>query len=384
MRSWIKKASLIASLVGLYATSSLAANIPVPVPSPPTLGARSYVLMAYNSGQVLVGRDADKREEPASLTKMMTAYVVFSELKSGHIHMDDDVRISEKAWREPGSRMFIEVGDHIKVKQLLQGMIVQSGNDASVALAEHVAGTEDTFAQLMNQYAQQLGMTHTHFANATGLPHKEHYTTAHDLAKLARALIHDFPKYYKLFHEKKFTWNNISQYNRNKLLWRDDAVDGLKTGHTESAGYCLVSSAKKEDMRLISVVMGTDSEDARADQSQALLNYGFRFFETHRLYQAGEALTKPRVWKGSEETVPLGLNHDMWVTIPQHRYDQLKATMSVDTMITAPVNKGKTYGSVVVKLGDGVVEQEPLVALNSVKEGGLWRKMVDEVLLMFH
>jgi len=355
----------------------------VPLPAPPKLAAPSYVLMDFDSGREIVKHNAGQRMEPASLTKMMTVYAVFSELQQGHLSMDDKVRVSEHAWRAEGSRMFIEVGDKISVRKLLHGVIVQSGNDASIALAEKVAGDEHTFAQLMNQYAQQLGMTHTHYMNATGLPHKDHYTTAEDTAKLARALIRDFPEYYDLFSIKTFTYNDITQHNRNTLLWRDPSVDGLKTGHTESAGYCLTTSAKRDDMRLISVVMGTDSEDARADQSQALLNYGFRFYETHKLYGGGEALAQAQVWKGAADTVPLGISRDLYVTIPQNSYDDLDASMKVDSMIMAPVKKGNEYGQVVVQLDGRTLADTPLIALSGVDEGNLWQRLVDEAVLLF-
>ncbi|MCO6440320.1 MAG: D-alanyl-D-alanine carboxypeptidase [Nitrococcus mobilis] len=377
---------LLIILIALNSALIAAAATPqpqaIPVPSPPTLGADSYILMDYDSNQVLVDVDVDKRHDPASLTKMMTAYVVFSELKSKHIAIDDQVTVSEKAWREPGSRMFIEVGDKVPIKALLQGMIVQSGNDASVALAEHVAGNESTFAQVMNQYARTLGMKHTHYVNATGLPDPKHYTTAHDTALLAQALMRDFPHYYPMFAEKKYTYNGIEQYNRNKLLWRDPSVDGLKTGHTETAGYCLASSAKRDNMRLISVVMGAGSEEARLSNTQALLNYGFRFFKTHRLYQAGQSLTKTRVWKGAVEMLPLGLSHDLFVTIPEQQYDNLKASMSVDNLLMAPVTRGEQHGKVKVELNGQTISSEPLVALEDVSEGSIWRRMTDEVLLM--
>lgn len=368
--------------------SALAASVagaspqPIPIPSPPALGADSYILMDYDSGRVLVKVNIDQRHDPASLTKMMTAYVVFSELKSKHIALDDMVTVSEKAWREPGSRMFIEVGEEVSVEALLQGMIVQSGNDASVALAEYVAGTESTFAQVMNQYAQALGMAHTHYVNATGLPNPEHYTTAHDTAVLAQALMRDFPEHYHLFSEKQYTYNGIAQYNRNDLLWRDPSVDGIKTGHTEEAGYCLASSAEREGMRLITVVMGTDLEAARVSDTQALLNYGFRFFKTHRLYQAGQSLTKTRVWKGAVEMLPLGLTHDLFVTIPQRQYENLKASMTVHTLLMAPVKHGEQYGKVNVQLNGKTVASEPLVALEEVPEGSIWQRMKDKVLLM--
>ncbi len=376
------------SLVLLFALFACAVGAapesqPIPVPSPPALGAQSYLLMDFHSGRVLAERQADERRDPASLTKMMTAYVVFSELKAGKLSLEDSVLVSEKAWRAPGSRMFIEVGDRVPLEDLLRGMIVQSGNDASIALAEHVAGTEETFAQVMNQYAEALGLGNTHYQNANGLPEPEHYSSARDTARLVRALIRDFPDYYEYYSERHFTWNGIEQLNRNKLLWRDSSVDGLKTGHTEAAGYCLASSAERDGMRLVSVVMGADSVEARADDSLALLSYGFRFFETHRLYAASEALTRARVWKGGQELVSLGLARDLFVTIPRDRYDDLEATMSVEQTIMAPVQPAGRYGEVVVRLEGATVRTEPLVALEGVETGGLWRRMVDEVLLLF-
>ncbi len=271
------------------------------VPDAPSVGARAYILQDFDSGRVLAEVNADERMEPASLTKIMTAYVVFEELEQGKIAMEDQVLVSEKAWRMGGSKMFIEVDTKVSVEDLLKGLIIQSGNDASVALAEFIAGDEDAFADLMNQYAVRLGMTGTHFINASGLPHPEHYTTARDTATLAAAMIRDFPELYKIHAVKEYEYNGIVQHNRNKLLWRDESVDGLKTGHTESAGYCLVASAERDGMRLISVVMGSESERSRARESIALLSYGFRFFETHRLYGALEPLTEIRIWKGEIE-----------------------------------------------------------------------------------
>ncbi len=379
----MRKIKLFLSALTLMFAGSAFAALPVPTPAAPQLGAPSYILVDFHSGQELAGKNADERMEPASLTKLMTVYAVLHELNAGRLSLDDQVTVSEKAWRAEGSRMFIEVGTKVSVEKLLRGVIIQSGNDASIALAEHIAGSEGTFAQLMNQYAQTLGMTGTHFMNATGLPHPEHFSTARDLAKLAAAIIREFPEHYSLYSEKQFTYNGITQYNRNKLLWRDPSVDGLKTGHTQSAGYGLITSAQRENMRLISVVMGTKGEDDRAQQSQALLNYGFRFFETHRLYAAGTALAEPRVWKGVTEYLPLGLSRDLYVTIPRNQYEQLDASMSVDGMITAPLQPGVELGRVIVRLGDTVVSEAPLVSLSAMEEGGLWRKLVDEVLLMF-
>lgn len=367
---------LLAVVYSLQAAPSL-------IPSPPRLAASGYVLMDYHSGQLLAADNPDETLEPASLTKMMTAYAVFHEIEAGHIRLDDKVRVSEKAWRMPGSRMFIEVGTSVSVEQLLKGMIIQSGNDASVALAEFVAGSEDAFVPLMNAHAERLGLTGTHFANSTGLPQQEHYTTPRDMARLAAALIRDFPDYYNWYSQKKYTYNNITQSNRNLLLYRDESVDGVKTGHTESAGYCLVASARRDQMRLISVVMGTRSEKARAQESQKLLNYGFRFYETHRLYEANTALKQMRIWKGEVENLPLGLADELYVTVPRGRYKELKASLSIGKTITAPVSSGETLGSVSVRLGDETIVERPLVALQDVAEGGLWQKVKDNVLLLF-
>jgi D-alanyl-D-alanine carboxypeptidase (penicillin-binding protein 5/6) len=293
------------------------------------------------------------------------------------------VTISEKAWRTPGSRMFVEVGKQVSVEDLMQGMIVQSGNDATVALAEYVAGTEDSFAALMNRYAAALGLKGSHFVNSTGLPDPQHYMTAHDIALVAAAIIREFPEYYHWYSQKKFTYNDITQYNRNKLLWRDDSVDGMKTGHTDSAGYCLVTSAKKDDMRLISVVLGTDSEKARADASQALLNYGFRFYETHKLYDAGKQLATARIWKGESDTVSLGLDSPLYATVPRGQYKALAASMTINNRIMAPVSKDETLGNVKVQLGDAVIAEQNLVALQGVGEGSIWHRIVDEALLYF-
>lgn len=377
-------ARTLLTLFLFLAAPALSAQIqPIPVPSPPSLGAESYILLDHHSGKVLVEHNADLRRDPASLTKLMTAYVVFSELKAGNINLDDKVLVSERAWRAPGSRMFIEVGKRISIENLLRGVIIQSGNDASIALAEHVAGTVETFAQVMNQYAAQLGMENTHYTNATGLPDPEHYSTARDTAILARALIRNFPDYYGFYSEQSFTWNGIKQYNRNGLLGRNPAVDGLKTGYTETAGYCLTTSAKQDGMRLISVVMGADSPEARLDQSQALLAYGFRFYRTHRLYAAGEALTRARVWKGMEDTVALGLQEDLYVTIPHRQYDNLKASLSVERLITAPIIAGSPVGNVAVTLQGKPLTEVPLITLGDVAEGSWWDKIVDEALLLF-
>lgn len=378
----------------LFVQTGLSAPAPVPapkpvteqvsiVPAPPTIAAKAYLLIDFDSGAVLAARDPDKRVEPASLTKMMTSYIVAHELDAGKIHLDDKVTISEKAWKMPGSKMFIEVGKKVPVRDLLKGMIVQSGNDATVALAEYVAGSEEVFAQLMNQYAQKLGMTHTHFVNATGLPDPNHYTTARDLAILARALIRDFPNHYDWYKEKVFTYNGITQYNRNKLLWQDPSVDGIKTGHTQSAGYCLVASAKRDGMRLISVVLGTDSDRKRISESRKLLNYGFRFYETHPLYKANQRLTDHKVWEGATDTVAIGTPEDVYITIPRGEYKNVQPMMEIPRELHAPIQKGQQLGTLKVMLHDKVLVEKPLIALNDVQEGGFFKKLMDQVKLLF-
>jgi D-alanyl-D-alanine carboxypeptidase (penicillin-binding protein 5/6) len=323
------------------------------VPDAPSVGARAYILSDFDSGRVLAEVNADERMQPASLTKIMTAYVVFEELKQENISMQDKVRVSEKAWRMGGSKMFIEVDTKVSIEDLLKGLIIQSGNDASVALAEFIAGDEGAFADLMNQYAVRLGMTGSHFVNSSGLPNPEHYTTARDTATLAAAMIRDFPELYKMHAIKEYEYNGIVQHNRNKLLWRDESVDGLKTGYTESAGYCLAASAERDQMRLISVVMGSETERSRARESIALLSYGFRFFETHRLYGALEPLTEVRIWKGEIEKLGIGLARDLYVTVPRGQYAMLDATMAIVSEVVAPVTKGEARGTLEVTLGGG-------------------------------
>jgi D-alanyl-D-alanine carboxypeptidase (penicillin-binding protein 5/6) len=352
-----------------------------PVPAPPQLGANSYILVDFNSGRVLVEHNPDVRVEPASITKLMTAYVVFEELAQGNITLEETVPVSEKAWRTGGSRMFIEPGMEVTVEQLIHGMVIQSGNDASVALAEFVGGSEEAFAGLMNHYAEVLGMTNTHYMNATGLPHPDHYTTARDIATLSAATIRDFPEYYAWYSEKEYTFNDIRQHNRNTLLWRDPAIDGLKTGHTESAGYCLAASGKRDGMRLISAVMGADSESSRASESQSLLNYGFRFFETVQLYQAGQELARAKVWKGLDEDVGLGLQHELFVTIPRGRYDDLQAQVQIDPELTAPLEANAVVGTIDVELGGETVASRDLVTLGAVQEAGFFGRTWDSLKL---
>jgi len=352
----------------------------MPVPAPPDVAAKNYLLVDFASGKVLAEKNADVQIEPASITKMMTAYVIYKEMDADRLSMDDTVDISEKAWRMGGSRMYLEVNTSVTVHELLKGLIIQSGNDASVALAEHIAGTEGAFVQLMNQYAADIGMKNTHFVNSTGWPDKQHLTTARDIATLAAAIIREFPEHYSWYAEKEFTYNDIKQYNRNKLLWRDSTVDGFKTGHTESAGYCLVSSALRSDMRLISVVLGTDSKKSRASVSQAVLNYGFRFFESHTLYEEDEVLSRPRVWKGEFETLTVGLANDLAIVIPRGAYDDLVATMDIDKNIEAPISKDQQVGVVNVSLDGEMKASVPLVALETIEEGSFFQIAKDYVL----
>ena len=354
-----------------------------PVPAPPIIGATSYLMIDAKSGHELASLNPDAPIPPASLTKLMTTYVVFHAIEDGRIALEDEVTVSEKAWRMQGSRMFIEVGERVSVKNLLLGHIVQSGNDASVALAEHIAGSEAVFAEMMNQYAQQLGMTSTHFVNATGWPDDDHYSTARDLAILARALIEEFPEHYKFHAIREFTWADITQPNRNRLLWRDDSVDGLKTGHTEAAGYCLVASAERDGMRVISVVAGTASDKARIDGSQALINYGFRFFETRLLYKAGEEIARARVWKAADEYSPLGVMEDLYITVPRGAYDSLESVHNMPAVIEAPVATGQPLGEIRVSLNDEILLQEQLRALSDNPPGSLWQRAVDSVMLWF-
>ncbi|MCG8394948.1 MAG: D-alanyl-D-alanine carboxypeptidase [Pseudomonadales bacterium] len=353
------------------------------VPRAPQIDARGYLLMDAASGQIIVEHNADQRLPPASLTKMMTAYIAEAELQKGNISEDDMAPISVKAWKMGGSRMFVREGTRVPVGELLRGIIIQSGNDASVALAEFIAGSEDAFADLMNQHARRLGMEGSHFVNATGWPAENHFTTATDMAILARAIIRDYPEHYGTYAEKEFTYNGITQQNRNLLLWRDPSVDGLKTGHTEEAGYCLVSSAKKDDMRLIAVVMGTDSEAARARESQKLLTYGFRFFETYKAYSAGDILDTVDVWMGDSDKLRLGLSEDLVLTIPRESHENLNAEVSVTPQLEAPIVKGQQYGTVKVSLNNEVLVEKPLVALENIEEAGIFTKLWHHILLFF-
>ncbi|MEG4316665.1 D-alanyl-D-alanine carboxypeptidase family protein [Pseudomonas sp. FIP_A4] len=375
---------IVFALLAIVTTATPVAWAAPAIPSPPQLAAKSYMLMDAASGKVLIESNSDERLPPASLTKLMTAYIATLEIQKGQISDSDMVTVSEKAWRTGGSRMFIQVNTQVSVDDLLHGIIIQSGNDASVAMAEHIAGSEEAFADMMNTTAQRLGMSNTHFMNATGLPDPDHYSSAHDMAKLARAIIYQDPAHYAIYAQKEFFWNNIKQPNRNLLLWRDKTVDGLKTGHTEEAGYCLVASAVRDGMRLISVVFGTDSEQARAAETQKLLTYGFRFFETRTFYQKGVELAQQQVWKGQQSQVKAGLAEDLTLTLPRGQLDKLQASMSFSDTLIAPISQGQVVGKVEVKLGEEVLHSADLVALEAVEEGGLFRRLWDSIRLFFY
>lgn len=360
-------------------------NSQTPLTPPPDLDTKGYVLMDANSGQILAAKNPDTRMEPASLTKIMSMYVISEALKSGKIHLNDLVTISKDAWRTGGSRMFIQVGTQVPVQQLIDGIVVVSGNDAAVAMAEYVGGTEDTFVSMMNQSAAQLGMKNSHFEDVNGLPEPGHYSSPHDLAILARALINNFPDYYKAWYSQKFfEYNKIKQPNRNRLLWQDPSVDGIKTGHTAAAGYCLVSSAQRNGMRLISVVMGATSSTARVNDSKALLNWGFRNYSSHQLFAAGQPLAKPRVWFGAARYVPVGIPNGLFVTIPNNQYQNLKATLTLNDYLEAPVTKGQQYGSVEVTLNNQLLFKAPVVALQDDPVGGIVNRSMDHLAKLFH
>ncbi len=361
------------------------------IPKAPSVTATGHILMDFESGKIITAENPDERLAPASLTKIMTSYAIFSELKQGNIRMEDEVTISEKAWRTGGSKMFIEVGKKITVEALLKGMVISSGNDASVALAEHIGGAEETFAELMNQYAEILGMQNTHFENATGLPGEAHYTTARDMAILSHALIRDFPEYYPLYAEKEFIYGKelksgkpIKQSNRNKLLWRDESVDGLKTGYTEAAGYCLAASAQRNGMRLISVVMGTDSTEARARETQKLFNFGFRFYETQFITEQGAVIATPRVWKGTADSVAIGVTEQVPLTLGRNQFKDLQSeTVLNNAILEAPIAAGTPLGTLRFTLDGETVAEVPLVALEPIESGGLWSNLIDSAKLWF-
>jgi D-alanyl-D-alanine carboxypeptidase (penicillin-binding protein 5/6) len=350
-----------------------------PVPQPPKLVAKSYYLVDFASDRVLAQSAADEQVEPASLTKLMTAYAVFKALGEGRIKLEDEAPVSVKAWRTGGTRMFIDVNSHVRVEDLIRGMLIQSGNDASVALAEFISGSVDAFVDSMNAYAAALGMSNTAYRNPTGLPARNQYSSARDIAILARALIAEFPGYYQMYAEREFSYNGILQHNRNRLLWRDPSVDGMKTGHTAAAGYCIVTSAQRDGMRLIGVVMGAATSNARTAAAQKLLDYGFENYETHKLYSAGQEISVARVRGGEPADTPLGLTRDLFVTIPRGLFASLTASMSLPAEIIPPLQAGATVGEVNVILAGESLSRVPLVALRQVVEGGVWAKLRDEL-----
>lgn len=372
--------ALLAILLPTLTTIALAQNS---TPSAPTINAKGYLLTDFNSGRVLASKAANEKLDPASITKLMTAYVIFKAIESEQISLDDEVLVSEKAWRTGGSRMFIEVGKRVSVEDLLQGMIVQSGNDASVALAEFAAGTEETFAQVMNQMAADLHMVNTHYQNSTGLPAEDHYTSAADITKLASALIREFPDKYRWYSQKQFSYNGITQGNRNSLLWRDESVDGMKTGYTENAGYCLVASAERDGMRLISVVLGTKSPAARTKESQALLNYGYRFFETEPLWQPANTIATARVWKGAAESAELVVKQPIFVTIPRGSKDRIIIETKVDDFIIAPIGLDSRVGQIKATLDGDTIARADLFSASAISAGGMLDSAWDELLMWF-
>ncbi len=380
--------SILVSSVALSATFAQSAFAsPVVVPDAPQIAAKGYVLMDYHSGKVLAEKEMNTKLSPASLTKMMTSYVIGQELARGNISEDDDVTISKNAWAKnfpDSSKMFIEVGTTVKVRDLNRGIIIQSGNDACVAMAEHIAGSEDAFVDLMNAWANTLGMKNSHFANVHGLDNSELYSTPYDMALLGKALIRDVPDEYRVYSEKKFTYNGITQYNRNGLLWdKSMNVDGIKTGHTSNAGYSLVSSATEDQMRLVAVVMGTKDANARKSESKKLLSYGFRFFETVAPHKAGETFVEEKVWMGNKDTVALGLDQDTYVTLPRGEAKNLKASFVLEKELEAPINKGDVVGKLYYQIDGEDIAEYPLMALETVEQGSLFSRLWDYIVLLF-
>lgn len=373
--------SLLALLLSLFVTAAAAQQTSLPVPPPPTVAAKSWVLYDFLARQVIASQNPNERIEPASLTKMMTAYLTYEAIKQKRVALDQVVPVSPRAWKAQGSRMFIEPNRPVTVEELIHGMVIQSGNDACIALAEAIAGSEEVFAQMMNQQAQKLGMKNTSFVNSTGLPDPKHYTTAYDMALLAAALIRDFPEHYKLNSQREFRYNNITQANRNRLLWTDPYVDGVKTGHHEAAGYCLVASAKRDSRRLISVVTGTASEAARATESQKVLNYGFQFYDTVKVYAKDQTVATIRVWKGAENDVRIGFVEDFYLALPKGDAAKLRASMETHQPLMAPLALGQEVGTLKLALEEKPLGEYPLVALSNVPVAGLFGRTVDMVRL---
>jgi serine-type D-Ala-D-Ala carboxypeptidase (penicillin-binding protein 5/6) len=373
----------LCALLILTALSPLSVGADISIPTPPTVDARSYVVVDYHTDKTLAALDADARMEPASLTKLMTAYIVFQELAAGKLKLQDQVVVSEHAWRSEGSRTFIELGKPVSVELLILGMVVQSGNDATIALAERIAGTEETFAQVMNANAKRLGMAGTHFENSSGLPSPNHYTTAHDMSLLAIALIRDFPQYYKYFSVREFEYNGIKQQNRNGLLGRDSSIDGLKTGHTDSAGFCLVTSALRDGMRVVSVVLGSKSFKGREDASGALINYAFTFYDTKLVVKGGAKLASAPVWKAAATPVDVGVNDDLYITLPRSASNDVKTSADVLPKLIAPLSRNADIGVLHVVAGSQTLATVPVHPLTAVAEGGWWRRLIDTIRLWF-
>jgi D-alanyl-D-alanine carboxypeptidase (penicillin-binding protein 5/6) len=380
----ISSSALSSSSTTTAPTMNTATSTPMLIPAPPKIAAQAYVLLDANSGKIIVEKNMEQRRPPASLTKMMTLYLISQALQNGTIKLDDQVLISKDAWKMGGSKMFVKVGNRVAVKDLLQGIIVDSGNDACVAMAEFISGSQDVFASMMNTQAKILGMNNTHFVDCTGLPNEEHYTTAYDMAILARALVNNFPQYYPWYKQKWFTYNDIRQPNRNRLLWRYPYADGIKTGHTQEAGFCLASSALKDGMRLIAIVMGAPTDEARANASVRLLTYGFRFFKTYAIYQPDVVVTKLKVWFGAAKYLRVGVKDGLYVTAAVGQLRNAKVTMQIPSDIKAPVQKGQVIGKVLVTAGDKTIATAPLVALADVGKGGFWRRSVDHTAHAFH
>ena len=373
--------SLFKALIILSLASSVNAKEPkFYTPEAPTIGAAAYIILDHNSGKIIAENNSDEQRAPASLTKLMTSYVVFKRLKEEFISLDDEVKISEKAWKTGGSRSFIEIGKLIKLEDLLMGMIIQSGNDASVALSEHVAGSEGTFVLFMNEYALDLGMDNTNFENASGLPHDNQYTSARDIAILSSAIIREFPDFYQWYSQKEFTYNNIRQSNRNKLLWSDATVDGLKTGYTEKAGYCLVTSANRVGMRLISVVLGSDSPTVRVSETQKLLDYGFRFFETQSIDDVSQQVP---VFKSKKSSIKVGVISSPYITLPRNQFRYTTQTIHLSEQLTAPITRGDNVGELVLSFKGKVLARMPLVALEDAPESGFFARMIDSIKMLF-
>ncbi|MEE3003018.1 MAG: D-alanyl-D-alanine carboxypeptidase family protein [Pseudomonadota bacterium] len=380
----IKKFSLITLLV-MYSTLCFTAptvgnkGISSLIPSAPQENAKAYILIEANSNQVLAEKDSEKIMPPASLTKVMSMYVASEALKNGQIHLEDKVRVSKKAWQAEGARMFLNHGSRVEVEKLINGIVIASGNDATTALAEHIAGSEESFAEMMNITAERLGMHNSHFVNATGLPHKNHYTTAKDLAILAKAVINDFPEEYHIYKQKWIEYNHIKQPNRNRLLWRNDKVDGMKTGHTDEAGYCLIAAAKDGDMRLINVQLGAPSDAVRTNNTQALLTWAMRFYETQLVQSSTNEVEKARTWGGVEKYTPVGVKKDLYVTIPKGQAKNTKLVSKISTETNAPIENGQELGEVEVSIGGSIISKQPLYSLISNEQGNIWRRSTDYI-----